>query len=144
MATGTSLTPSYLARYLRNGRTYRFRVAAQNVAGRGPWSDVVTVRPRTTPGVPRSVSVTPGDTTFTLRWTAPSSNGGAPITAYRISISTDGATWTVLDTVDGALREYTASSLINDATVRVRIAAVNEAGAGPNSTIRSVTPTAAP
>lgn len=144
LSTGTSLTPSYLARYLRNGRTYRFRVAAQNVAGRGPWSDVVPVRPRTTPSVPRSVTVTPGDSTFTLRWTAPSSNGGAPITGYRISISTDASTWSVLDTVDGSLREYTASGLTNGAIVRVRIAAVNEAGAGPNSAIRSVTPTAAP
>ena len=140
--TGTSLATGYTARWLTNGRTYRFRVAAVNAAGRGPWSDVAVVRPRTKPGTPRNPSVVAGDTTVTVRWDAPTSTGGAPITGYRISSSTDGITWTVLDTVDGALREYLATGLTNGVTVRFRVAAVNEAGAGADSASRSATPTA--
>ena len=140
--TGTSLATGYTARWLTNGRTYRFRVAAVNVAGRGPWTDIVSVRPRTTPGVPRNPVLVPGDSTMTIRWEAPTSTGGAPITGYRISSSTDGVVWTVLDTVDGALREYTATGLTNGVTVRLRVAAVNEAGAGPNTAARSAAPIA--
>jgi hypothetical protein len=42
---GTSLNPSQLVKYLENGRDYRFRVAARNALGRGPWSIPFTVRP---------------------------------------------------------------------------------------------------
>ena len=48
------------------------------------------------PTAPRNLSVSTGDTSITLSWDPPNSNGGSAITGYKIDVSTDGVTFTFL------------------------------------------------
>ena len=61
---------------LTNGTAYRVRVRAKNSAGAGPWvfgtGTPVAVVP---PGVPRTVTIAPGNNAVTLSWQAPASWG---------------------------------------------------------------------
>ena len=67
-----------------------------------------------------------------LSWTAPSNDGGAAITGYRIEASEDGATWKVLAANTGHA-ETTVShiGLTGEITYHYRISAINAAGTGP-------------
>lgn len=83
-ATSTGLT---------NGKRYYFRVRAHNAAGWSTASSTVNAVPRTVPSAPRYTRVTVTDTTATLTWQAPSTNGGAVIDSYRVERSSDGVTF---------------------------------------------------
>ncbi|HEX7171117.1 MAG TPA: S8 family serine peptidase [Candidatus Limnocylindria bacterium] len=69
---------------LTNGTTYWFQVAAVNSAGVGARSNEVSATPATTPSPPRSLTVVRAGGGLRLTWLAPTSNGGAAITNYRI------------------------------------------------------------
>ena len=47
--------------------------------------------PASAPGAPTGLTATAGDTTVTLTWTAPSSNGGSVITGYNVYEGTTSA-----------------------------------------------------
>ena len=59
--------------------------------------------PRTVPGAPTDVSATPGNAQATVSFTAPASNGGAPITVYTVTSSPGGLTGTSTDGSDIAV-----------------------------------------
>ena len=85
--TGSAAT-SYTVTGLSNGTTYTFTVAAGNAAGFGTESNPsapVTPAPPTVPGAPTGVTGAPRNGAVALTWTAPASNGGSPITCYRIT-----------------------------------------------------------
>lgn len=121
---------------LENGTTYQVVVRAVNTAGNGEISTSVSATPRTVPGEPSIDSVTEGDSTLTVAFSAPSDNGGAEISGYEISLD-DGATWQPVD--DGAT-EVTLTGLTNGTTYPVRVRAINEAGAGEPSAAAPATP----
>ena len=77
---------------LRPATTRHYRVAAINLAGVGPWSNTArATTDATVPGVPRRLNAEAvGTSQITLSWQAPSDNGGARITGYRIEVSADG------------------------------------------------------
>ena len=78
---GVRHTRSYTVTGLTNGRTYYFQVLARNAAGDGAPSDEVDATPvASQPGAPTNLTPTAGDEQVTLSWTAPSDNGGEPIT----------------------------------------------------------------
>ncbi|MGA3147456.1 MAG: HD domain-containing phosphohydrolase, partial [Acidimicrobiales bacterium] len=80
---------SELVSGLTNGDTYSFTVTASNVVGLGATTDFSnTVTPATVPGAPLSVTATAGDADATVTWTAPVSDGGSPVTGYRITTYT--------------------------------------------------------
>ena len=113
---------------LTNGDTYTFAVVATNINGNSlPSSSVAS---SSVPGAPTGLSATGADNsmTFIESWSAPASNGGAVITDYIARYSTDGATWTVVDTSSSAL-SY-ALTVSSQTTYYVQIAAVNAAGQG--------------
>ena len=76
---------------LTNGTTYTFTVTATNVVGTGPGASATAV-PATVPSAPLNVIGTGGNGSAVLRWTAPASNGGAPITSYTVTSSPLGLT----------------------------------------------------
>ena len=74
---------SYTVTGLTNGTEYRFQVRGRNSVGGGAASTEVTDTPKAgKPGAPTNLSATAGDGQVTLSWSAPSDNGGEPITGY--------------------------------------------------------------
>ena len=115
---------------LTNGSTYRFRVAATNVAGVGAYSLVVVAVPAAVPAKVATPTVTSSLGRVTVRWVLPA-NGGAPITDYVVQYSANnGVTWvTYADGVSTA-RSATLAGLRRGVTYRYRVAAVNRRGRG--------------
>ena len=99
----------------------------------GPPSAEVTATPVTTPAAPQRLRSAPGDAQVTLRWDAPTSDGGSPILRYEYAID-DSGTW--IDAGDDL--EETVPGLTNGQSYTVAVRAVNAAGAGPATTVTSV------
>ena len=114
---------------LTNGQSYAVAVRAVNAAGAGP-AATVTASPITTPGAPQRLRSEPGDAQVTLRWDAPTSDGGSPIFRYEYAVD-DSGTW--IDAGDDL--EETVPGLTNGQSYAVAVRAVNAAGAGPAATV---------
>jgi hypothetical protein len=129
-STATTATVTGLV----NGRSYIFRVAAVNRIGRGGFStNSSSVRPvaATVPGAPVNVVVTIGNAQASLRWAAPTSNGGAAITNYVVQYSSNnGSSWTTVNRAASAATTATVTRLVNGTPYIFRVAAVNAAGTG--------------
>ena len=121
----TTATPSTSLTGLVNGTTYSYRVRANNSIGSGAASAVATTTPFTTPGAPRNVAAMAGDKEVVLTWSAPTVSGGSAITGYVVQQSTDGSTWTTVDTPTVASSVITG--LMNGASYSYRVFAVNAA-----------------
>ena len=125
---------------LINGVTYRFRVAAKNVAGLGPWSLVGSGAPKAVPGAPGKPSTVVGAGRVTLTWSAPATRGASAVTAYRVQRSTDGITWTTVTSSAPLTRTLTVTGLGHATAYRFRVAAINSLGAGAWSAVATATP----
>ena len=115
---------------LTNGTSYTFTVVAINVGGPGPESDPSNaVTPALLPGKPTGVTASAGSGSASVSWTAPSSNGGSPITRYDVTSSPDGKTcaWT-----SGPLT-CTIVGLSYDHQYTFSVVASTGVGAGPAS-----------
>jgi len=124
---------------LVNGTTYSVSLRAVSIGGAGSASVAVSVIPRTTAGAPTSLVATRSLGQISLAFVAPSSTGGAAITSYEYSTN-NGVTWkarsagttgspVVITTVSTG-----SSALVNGATYKVMLRAVNAAGSGTAST----------
>ena len=138
-------TRSHLTEHVHGGlepaTTYHYRVAAINEKGAGPATAPVSVRTdATVPDAPtdlEAVATTPRR--ISLNWEAPSYDGGAPVTSYRVEVSLDGEEWEVLDDTDGAEPEYVHDGLKPRDTRHYRVSATNEAGTGGPSNVATAT-----
>jgi L-lactate utilization protein LutC len=132
---------------LTNGSSYWFKVGVSNAAGTGLITAAIgPIVPRTVPEVPANVIATPGVSQVSLSWTAPSSNGGSPITDYTIQYSTNGgATWTPFTDGTSTATTATITGLTNGSDYMFHVAAVNVAGTGGWSlSFSAVTPRTVP
>jgi len=142
-----SATISYSHTGLTAGVTRHYRVSAINAVGTGPVSNIVnaTTSSATAPSAPTSLLATAtGPTSIDLSWTAPSDNGGVPITAYLIEVSPNGTSgWTNLETNTGsAATEYMHSGLAGATAYHYRVSAINSGGTGSPSNVASATTSA--
>jgi hypothetical protein len=98
----------------------------------------------TAPGAPTGLTAAPGDTQVSLAWTAPTTNGGSPVTAYKVYRGTTpgGESATPVATV--AATGYTDPGLTNGTAYYYTVRAVNAAGTGAPSSEASATPQAPP
>ena len=125
-----------------DGHACSLRVRLENVVAaasgafkvgtyKGLWSRVETAYV-TVPGAPTIGAASPGNTTATLTWTAPESDGGPPITGYTVTpyIGEVAQTPVVFNSTDTT---QTLTGLTNGITYTFRVAATNAAGTGANS-----------
>ena len=124
---------------LVNGTPYTCSVTARNAVGSSVPSSTVAVTPAapTAPGAPTGVTVTPGNGTISVAFTAPASNGGAAITTYNASCtSSDGG---AAGTGSGAASPITVSGVTNGKTYTCTVTATNSAGTGAASAASGTT-----
>jgi sugar lactone lactonase YvrE len=110
------------------------------------------------PSAPRALTATAGSGQATLQWTAPSSNGGVPVTGYDVYQGTSAGheSVTPVNAAPVTGTSYTATGLVNGTTYFFTVRAVNavglspasneaqEAGARPTGTTVSAEPAPAP
>lgn len=137
-----STSTSYTHRGLLPGSRRHYRVAAINSEGTGAYSNVAVGSTRATvPGAPAGLTATAGgQTRIDLAWRAPRSDGGAPVTGYRIEVSADRSTWTTLDDNTNSIGTTFSHTGLEPATTRhYRVSAINSAGRGPASNVARAT-----
>ncbi len=133
---------------------YDVQVRAVNAEGDGLWSDTVTGTP-TTDEAPTIDSVSPGDRSIAVAWTAPTNASLGTVTAYDVryirsdaSNKADG-NWTVVSAIwtSGSL-EYTlnptSKPLVNGVSYDVQVRAVVGTDKHPWSGVRAATPRSTP
>jgi hypothetical protein len=136
-ATSTTVTG------LTAGSSYTFTVIATNAIGSSPESapsNAVTPSAASSPGAPTALSASAKSSGAVLSWTAPASNGGSAITAYRITPYV-GATAQTATTTSSAATSVTVGNLTDGTAYTFKVAAINAIGTGAESTASApVTP----
>ena len=133
---------AYLDTGLINGQKYWYKVSAVNINGEGLKSAPINATPTlapTVPGVITNGSATPGNAQVVLTWSAPISDGGSPITGYRLYRSTTAEGVYVL-IASPSEPGFTDLGLSNGQIYWYKGSAVNAIGEGSNSTANNVTP----
>ena len=124
------------------GTTYPIQIRAVNSASspNGLGTTSVSVVAATAPGAPTAVSATAtGQSTVTVSFTAPTSNGGSPITSYTVTSSPGGVTAT------GSSSPISVTGLTASTPYTFTVTASNAAASSVASTAStSVTTSAAP
>ena len=147
----TTFTPDIVGNDLQSEGVWAIEVSASNrILVGGKWgSDPRNYIQRyygqpETPAAPSAVTATAGNGQATVSWTAPTFNGGAGISGYRIDIRLAGGGWaTSVGDTGSTTTSHTVTGLANSLAVEFRVAAINSIGAGDYSTgSNTVTPTA--
>src|SRR5207245_2437165 len=116
---------SYTNTGLASGHTYFYKVTAVNGIGTSPQSNEASATTLTMPSAPQNLQATAGAGNVTLSWQAPSSNGGSPITNYKIYRSSSSGTEGLLITI-GNLTSYTNTVLSSVHTYFYKAAALHD------------------
>src|SRR5207302_6493180 len=149
LLTTVGAVTSYTDTAVTNWVTYYYQVSAVNSVGEGPKSNEASATPSapppppTPPSAPTNLVATAGNAQVGLTWQAPASNGGSPITNYRVYRGTTSGGETLLATV-GVVLTYTDAAVSNGVTYYYQISAVNSAGESPRSNEASATPSPPP
>jgi Ca2+-binding RTX toxin-like protein len=119
---------------LNNGTEYTFQVRAVNEFGAGALSAASNpVTPAAAaPGTPTNVAATAGINEATVTWTAPTNDGGSPITGSQIEVRT-GTTLFTTATFSNAATSQVVTGLTPGTTYSFVVKAVNSSGAGAAS-----------
>ena len=137
---------SYTVTGLVNGTPYFFVVKAVNAVGESAASNEASTTPATVPGAPTGLSATSGNAEASLAWTAPSSDGGSPITGYNIYVGTATAaeSGTPVNGTPVIGTSYTVTGLVNGTPYFFVVKAINAVGESVASNEASATPATAP
>ena len=132
--TATSFSASFIP---GKGTSYSYRVFAQNSAGNGPASNVVTVtRATTVPSAPLSVAARLGtDGKVALSWATPADSGGSAITEFVIQSGSTNTAWTEVTRVSGTARSAAFDAPAPGVAFSWRVIAVNATGASAPSAV---------
>ena len=139
-------TTTYSHTGLSAGTTRHYRVSAINANGTGDASNVdnatTDAAAATVPGAPTGLTATAsGTSTINLDWDAPSNDGGASISGYRIEVSSNGGTsWTNREANTGSSStSYSHTGLSAGTTRHYRVSAINSVGTGAASNVDDAT-----
>jgi len=114
-------------------------VIASNAVGASPASSprvAGTPGAAGLPGSPTAISVSPASTALTVRWSAPTWDGGSSITAYEARAYPQAAGGAAIGTCTTAAAQCTIAGLINGQAYWIEVNARNAVGSGPATTPR--------
>jgi titin len=114
------------------GTTYAYAVTAVSSAGASAASNQLSATAWSVPGAPTLTTAKGVKGGVALTWAAPASNGGTPVTGYRIYRGTTSGGEALLATV-GNVTAYTDATAPNGKTSTYQVAAVNAIGTGARS-----------
>jgi len=114
------------------GATFYYGVAAISAYGEGPRSATAVAQRALPPTAPTGVVASVGKAGITVSWAAPS-NGGSPITAYRIYRGTATGSGSFLVSVGAGTTTFTDANVTRKVRYFYRVTAANAIGEGPPS-----------
>jgi fibronectin type 3 domain-containing protein len=129
---------------LAPGTLYHFAVKAVNIAGDSPLSNAKTAVPYTVPGAPTLTSITGGVNSAILVWTAPATNGGRPITGYKVYYGLSDPTTQFGGKLNASTLTVNVTGLTPGTLYHLAVRAVNVAGNSPRSNILNATAVSVP
>jgi hypothetical protein len=141
--------PTYSHTGLTTNQVYLYRVYTVTAFGTSAQpSNEVVVQPTsssalTAPGSPTGLGATAvSPTQVNLSWTAPSNNGGSPITGYKIEVKSGSGSYSNLVSNTGnTATTYSHTGLTTGTTYTYRVSAINSIGTSSASSETSATPT---
>jgi hypothetical protein len=136
-ATCTATVTSCTIAGLTNGTAYTVTVHATNAVGNSAESAPVAATPRTVPSAPRTLTAKVAGTGVTLKWLAPTSNGGAAVTAYRVYRGSTSNSGVLIATVSAGALSFVDTAAPKKATSYYWVTAVNLVGESPQSNVVS-------
>ena len=133
---------------LTDGVSYQWEVSASNSFGTSLFSlpsNSVTPHAVTAPSAPATIVASAGNAAATIAWTAPTSDGGSPITSYTVSSYIGGVPTGLGVFVSAPATSVTMSGLTNGTTYTFTVHATNAVGSSAESLpSNAVTPVAPP
>jgi hypothetical protein len=138
MATGATSPINIMG--LTNGLSYTFTVTATNSVGNSVASAASNaVTPVTVPGAPTIGSAVAGNAQAEVSFTAPSTDGGSPITGYTVTSNPGGFTGT------GSVSPINVTGLTNGTSYTFTVVATNAVGnSAASAASNAVTPVTVP
>jgi hypothetical protein len=138
-----SSAPTQTISGLTNGTAYTFTVIATTNAGNSaPSSASAAVTPATVASAPSAVVGVAGDSSVTVSWSAPSNDGGDPVTGYTVTPYIGGSAQAPSVFASSATTQ-TISGLTNGTAYTFTVIATTNAGnSAPSSASAAVTPAA--
>src|SRR3954451_12280572 len=118
-----------------NGGRFFYSVAAIGPSGEGARSAAIVAQRALPPGAPTSFTATTaaGKTGISLSWKAPSTDGGSPVTGYRIYRGTASGSESFLVSVGLTTTSFTDASVAHKIRYYYRLTAVNGVGEGASA-----------
>jgi subtilisin family serine protease len=145
LTTTPASSTSYTDAGLNPGVAYYYQVAAGSWVGEGTRSNEVSVVPAsTTPSCPRSVSAKSAKGRgVVVSWIAPATNGGSPVSSYRVyrgtvatnptTCSTTASSKTLIASISATSLSYKDTSTVRGRVYYYVVSAVNAVGEGTKS-----------
>ena len=135
-------TTSTVVSSLTGGVAYDFRISSGDGSNTST-GVIVSATPNaaaSAPGAPSSFTVTAGDSSAALVWSAPVSNGGAAIDAYKVEYVLGAGSW--VTATSSASSPYSLTGLTNGGHYAIKVTAHNSAGWGAAAALTNIIPVA--
>ncbi len=145
VATGIAAT-SAVASGLSPSTTYYFALTATNAAGTSGLSPTTTATTGalSVPSAPTGLAAKAGNGSLTLTWSAPTSDGGSPLTGYLVEYSTTPGGEATGSVQAASGPSATLAGLTNGTTYYVEVVATNAVGSSSPSSEVAATPASPP
>lgn len=122
------------------GKTYNFKVLAQNFIGDSSLSSAVTAIAASVPDAPtlNLASTTATQSSITLVWNAPADDGGSDITDYQVWWDRGTNSWEQAELTTSTATSYTKSGLSAGNEYKFYVKAVNVVGTSDASSTTTI------